>query len=93
MEAWINGGLGCQLPSLILPLLLLPALIWTEEKLAQSGLSRRLSAGWAGPRARQDWPDGCIVLGFWLAAGVPLAPSYLKSLRPWSLAIAHISSS
>lgn len=46
--ALINRGPDCQLPSLISPLLLLPALIWTEEKLVQSVLSRRVGLGQKG---------------------------------------------
>lgn len=52
----IQGGLECQLPPLISPLLLLPAVTWTEEKLVQSRLSMNQVSGWAQPRARQDCP-------------------------------------
>lgn len=45
----IKGGRECQLLPLLSPLLLLPAVIWTEEKLVQSRLSRTRLQGRLSP--------------------------------------------
>lgn len=77
----IKGGRECQLLTLLSPLLLLPAVIWTEEKLVQSRLNRTqvCRVGSAQSQAGVSWgrrADGCKVQGF--SARVLLAPIFFK---------------
>lgn len=79
----IKGGRECQLLPLLSPLLLLPAVIWTEEKLVQSRLSRTqvCRVGSAQSQAGVSWgrrADGCKVQGFSARCWVLLAPIFFK---------------
>ena len=81
----INEGPECQLPSLLLPLLLHPAHICAGEKLVECAEQEHTPAGWAQLWARQDQSGTKGLVGVrsrasWLDARALLAPPYLKSL-------------